>query len=214
MKNKFSLAIVLALINITTTGASSSYPVLGIVTDAKGSVDRSASVTAVPVQNDGSAGDLGWVHVDNKGGFRLSLKPGRYIIRAKDEAEGYPDPNLLLCADPSADFPEVLVEASDVSGVRVVLGMQGGILEGDVLDASTARGIAKARLTIRDAQDESAFVEFFTDKTGHFRFTVPRKTVHVSAAAAGYNSIEYHGGERMTLSGGDHRSMVIKLRSE
>jgi carboxypeptidase family protein len=216
MKNSLLLAVVLALllISLTAAGFSSDHSVFGIVTDTKGSVVKSASVTAVPIESGGSAGDLGWVHVDNNGGFRLILKPGRYVIRAKDEADGYPDPNFLLCADPSSSFPQVLVEQSDVSGVRASLGTQGGTMEGEVLDASTQRRIAKARLTIRDAQDHSAFVEFFADETGHFRFTVPSKPVDVTAAAAGYHTTRYHGGEAMALSGGEHRSMVIELRSE
>ena len=216
MEKRLLLAVVLAplLINLTATGFSSDHYVLGIVVDANGSVVGNASVTAVPVDEGGSAGDLGWVHADNNGWFRLVLRPGRYVIRAKDESDGYPDPSFLLCSDPRANFPQISVERSDVSGVRAVVGMKGGVLEGDLRDASTQQGIPKAKVTIRDAQKPYAFVEVFADKTGHFRFTVPSKPIHVVATAAGYETIQYEGGKLLTLSGGEHRSLMVELRPQ
>jgi len=92
------------LMGLTQAGFSSDHSVLGVVTDVNGSVVGSASVTAVPVEEGGSGGDLGWVHTDNIGRFRLLLRSGRYVIRAKDEADGYPDPSFLLCSDPRANW--------------------------------------------------------------------------------------------------------------
>jgi Carboxypeptidase regulatory-like domain len=127
MRKRLLAAVVpLLLMGFTLAGFSSDGSVLGVVTDVNGSVVAGASVTAVPVEEGGNGGDLAWVHTDNGGGFRLLLKPGRYVIRAKDEADGYPDPSFLLCSDPRANFPQVSVEGLDVSDVRVVLGTRGG----------------------------------------------------------------------------------------
>lgn len=198
---------------LTATGPPRDYSVLGVVTDANGNVVPSASVSAVPIEGGGSAGDLGWLHTDNNGEFHLVLKPGRYVIRAKDEADGYPDPSFLLCSDPSAKFPQVSVGESDVSGVRVILGMKGGVLEGDLRDSSTQRTIPKAKVTVRDIQNPNAFVEIFADKMGHFRLTVPNKPLEVLAVAAGYKTARYMGSERLILSGGERRNIVIDLSS-
>lgn len=214
MRKRLLLAVLpLLLMGLTVPGFSSDHSILGVVTDVNGSAIGSASVTAVPVEEGGSAGDLRWVHADNSGRFRLLLRPGRYVIRAKDEADGYPDPSFLLCFDPSANFPQVSVEQLDVSGVRVVLGTKGGVLEGDLRDALTQHPIPKAKVTIRDAQNPNAFVEVFADKTGHFRFTVPSRPVHVLATAGGYDAAQYEG-EPLLLSGGEHRSVKIELRPQ
>jgi hypothetical protein len=198
---------------LTPAGFSIDHGIHGVVTDINGSVVGSASVAAVPLEEGGSAGDLGWVHTDNSGRFRLLLRPGHYVIRAKDEADGYPDPSFLLCSDSSANFPRVSVEGLDVPGVRVVLGARGGVLGGDVRDALTQQPIPNAKVTIRDAQRPNAFVEVFADKTGYFRFTVPSKPVQVIATAGGHEAARYEG-EPLILSGGQHRSVKIKLRPQ
>jgi hypothetical protein len=212
-KRLFAAIVPLLLVGLTPAGFSSDHSILGVVTDINGSVVGSASVTAVPLEESGSAGDLGWVHTDNSGRFRLLLRPGHYVIRAKDEADGYPDPSFLLCSDSSANFPRVSVEGLDVSGVRVVLGTRGGVLEGDLRDALTQQPIPNAKVTIRDAHSPNAFVEVFADKTGHFRFTVPSKPIHLIATAEGHKEAQYEG-EPLILSGGQHRSVKIKLRPQ
>jgi len=112
------------------------------------------------------------------GRFQILLPPGHYQIRAKAEEEGYPDPSFLFCADPAAIFPDVVVGDEKISGVRVVLGLRGGLLEGEVRDAETGGGIRKSRATIVDANDPKEYVEVFTDDAGHFRFTVPPKRIN------------------------------------
>lgn len=97
--------------------------------------------------------------------------------------------------------------------MRVVLGTRGGVLEGDLRDALTQQPIPNAKVTIRDAQSPNAFVEVLADKAGHFRFTVPNKPVHVIATAGGHEATRYEG-EPLILSGGQHRSVKIKLRPQ
>jgi hypothetical protein len=216
MRKAILLAVALPFLvmSLTATILSSDYSVIGVVTDAKGSTVRNASVTAIPAEEGMSASGIGWVHTDTNGGFRLVLKPGRYLIRAKDETDGYPDPNFLLCSDPSAKFPQVSVEDSDVLSVRVILGTKGGVLEGDLRDSSTQRPLPKGKVTIRDAQNPNVFVEIFADKMGHFRFTVPNKDLHVLAAAVGYKTTQYVESERLILSGGERRSIAIDLEAQ
>src|SRR5271165_4669811 len=144
-----------------------------------------SSVEAFPVQEDGFAGTVSWTQVDDKGNFRLALPRGRYEIRAKNEPEGYPDPNSLLSADPGAIFPEVSVGALDIEGLRIKLGPKGGVLDGIVRDRATHAPIPKAKVTIRDVDRPQAFVEVFTDAAGRFRLTVPRRPLLISATGGG-----------------------------
>jgi hypothetical protein len=188
-------------------GGTEERSVAGVVTTIDGSDAPRACISARPVGT--SAGNLGCTEADEHGAFTIRLRPGEYIIRAKDEAEGYPDPNFLLASDPSAKFPRVVVGQSDVSGVRVVLGAKGGVLEGIVRDQATGFPIVGAKVTISDAHAPGAYVEVFSNKDGAFQFTVPAKPVVVSAAAMSYES---GPTEEVTLTGGRHRSIEINLR--
>jgi hypothetical protein len=191
-----------------------THTVFGVVTDAHGLVVAGASVAAIPVEEKGSAGNFGWVHVDNKGRFRLVLTPGRYVVRGKDEADGYPDPSFLLCSDPNADFPEIAVEQADISDVRVVLGTRGGVVLGDLRDETTQHTVSKGKVTIRDARQQDVFVEVFTNEVGHFQFTVPNKPIQILATAPGYRVTYYEGGAELLLSGGERRTVAIGLNRE
>jgi hypothetical protein len=143
--------------------------VTGIVTGAGGSNVEGACVLALRVEPSGSAGNVGCTPANRDGTFKIKLRPGRYVIRAR--GAGYPDPNFLLSADPSSRFPEINVGGSDISGLNVVVGSKGGTLEGEVRDRTTGLPIRSAEITIRDAHDSKAFVEVFSDAAGHFRFT-------------------------------------------
>jgi len=188
---------------------SAERNVAGVVTRIDGSELPGACVFARAAGAGASAGNMGCTETDEHGGFTMRLRPGEYIIRAKDEAEAYPDPNFLLSADPSAKFPQVIVGQSDISGVRVTLGAKGGVLEGKVQDETTRLPIVGAKITISDARAPGAYVEVFSNKDGGFQFTVPAKPVLISATAMGY---EKRRAEEVALSGGQHRRIEIDLR--
>jgi hypothetical protein len=180
-----------------------------------GSGVANASVEAMPIlskSSGGSTAQFTWVTADNRGRYRISLSPGKYEIRAKDEADGYPDPNFLLSADPSANFPEISVEEADVSGIRVSLGAKGGVLEGDLRNEATQGTVPKGKVIIRDARTPEVFVEVFADTTGHFQFTVPHKPILISATAPGYAKTSFADGEELTFSEGERRSIIIELK--
>jgi hypothetical protein len=172
------------------------HTVSGSVTDATGSAGPTASVGAVPAGETSSVGDVRWVHVDNNGGFRITRRPGRYLIRAKEEGEGYPDPSFLLSADNGVVFSEVTVGESGLTGVPVALGARGGILSGELRDNANRQPIPKGKATIRDAERRDAFVEVTTNGEGRFRFAVPSKPLQISAAAPGYLTSRYGEGGR------------------
>jgi hypothetical protein len=165
----------------------------------------------MPIEENGTAGDFGWVHVDDEGRFRLALKRGHYIVRAKAEADGYPDPSFLLCSDPNASFPEVTVEQTDVSDVEVVLGTRGGLLAGDLRDEATQQAVPNGKVTIRDARRHDALVEVSANQMGHFQFTVPSRAIQVLATAPGYRVTYYGDGVELLLSEGEHRNLTIGL---
>jgi hypothetical protein len=185
---------------------SAPRAVSGIVTSADGSTVEGACVSALPMES--NAGNSGCNRTDQQGRFRLTLRPGRYVLRAKDEATGYPDPMFLLSSDPAAGFPEIVVSESDVSGVKVVLGSRGGTLDGEIRDSNSGLPISGAKVTIRDKHNPAAYVEVFSDANGRFQFTVPAKPVSVSATAKGYKS---SSKEEVVLSGGQHRTLDIHL---
>jgi len=178
----------------------------GIVAKVDGSKMAGACVLASVV--DSSAGNLGCVQTDKAGRFAMRLRPGRYVIRAKDEAEGYPDPLFLFSADPTAKFPEIVVGESDISDLRVTLGARGGVLEGNVLDRATRLPIAGAKVRISNAREPSAYVEVFSDKDGRFQFAVPAKPIFLSTTATEYKNVRT--GE-LVLSGGQYRIVEIEL---
>jgi len=200
------IVVVCCAPSVVASGQAEEHSVAGVVTGIDGSEAPRACVSARPVGP--SAGNMGCTEADEHGAFTMRLRPGEYIMRAKDEAEGYPDPNFLLSTDPSAKFPRVVIGQSDVSGVRVVLGARGGVLEGRVRDKATGLPIVGAKVTISDARAPAAYVEVFSNKDGAFQFTVPARPVIVSAAATSY---EKGRPEEVALSGGRHVSIEINL---
>jgi Carboxypeptidase regulatory-like domain len=188
-------------------GEPTEQNVAGVVMRVDGSEVPGACVSARAVG--ASAGNMGCTKTDEHGAFTMRLRPGEYVIRAKDEAEGYPDPSFLLSADPTAKFPQVVVGQSDISGVHVTLGAKGGVLEGKVQDEATRLPIVGAKITISDARSPGAYVEVFSKKDGGFQFIVPAKPVFIFATAIGY---ENGRAEEVALSGGQHRSIEIDLR--
>jgi len=205
------LWFVLAAVLIAAAQGETPRTIRGSVTDNSGSVVTTASVAAIPSDEQGSAGDFGWVHVDEEGRFRLTLTSGRYVIRAKAEADGYTDPSFLLSSDSSVRFPEITVAQADISNIHVVLGMKGGMLAGNLQDEATQQPVPKGKVTIRDARQRDAFVEVSADQNGHFQFTVPNKAIQLIATAPGYRTTYYENGSEIVLSGGEHRSVSIRL---
>lgn len=214
-KRAFTIGIIVVLTSAFSSVGETAAPqtLSGIVVTADGSVLPKVKVQAQPIGDVGTVGTLSWTPTDKEGRFQISLEPGRYRIRAKAEDDGYPDPSFLLSSDPSATFPDVLVSDSRISDVRVVLGSKGGVLEGEVRDGETGRAIAKAKVTISDANDPKAYVEVFTDRTGQFHFTVPPKPIAIRATAAGYVPASFNSGDGVKLSGGERRSVTIDLET-
>jgi hypothetical protein len=203
--------LVVGSLCLTSSQHEIAHTVSGLVTDAAGLALASASVAAIPVEEVASAGDFGWVRVDDQGRFRLALTPGRYVVRAKGEADGYPDPSFLLCADASSKFPEISVDGGDIPDVRVVLGTRGGILAGDLRDQITQQAVSRGKVTIRDARRHDAFVEVSANNEGHFQFTVPSKPIQITATAPGYRVTYYERGAELVLSRGERRTLIIEL---
>jgi hypothetical protein len=201
-----SVSTSLALANV-----GREYSVAGIIVNARGNIVPGASVVAVPIAGRGVAGSLHWVPADAEGRFKLKLRRGSYEIRAKDDRHGYPDPSMLLSADPSARFPTVRVEDADVDSVRVILGEQGGILHILIRDRGTGRPIAGAKAIVRDARDAEVFVELNADDHGNIQFAVPHKALVIVAEATGYSAEMFHNGEEVELSNSDNRDIVFDL---
>jgi len=192
--------------------------VSGTVTDSTGSESAHALVQAMLRTKSESGGIVGdhpnpWIEADDHGRFRINLPPGRYKFLAKNEIDGYPDPIFLLNSDETATFPEVTVSQKHLSGVRVTLGRRGGVLEGELIDQRSREPIPRCKIMIRDARNPDAYVEVFADQAGRFRFAIPSKPVLISATAPGYKTTKIAKSELM-LSGGEHRSIGLRLEAE
>jgi len=216
MRNRRRTCILLVL-TVLFVGAAlggARVRISGTVRDSSGRSLAHAYVKAVPVVQESGAGRVGssgnpWVAADSSGAFTLSLPPGQFRIKGKDEMDGYPDPSFWLGLDPEARFPEIMVGNEDIDSVEVVVGIQGGILSGHIVDARTNSPIANAKIRIQDAQNSYAFVEVFTNSEGHFRYTVPNKPILIFVTAAGYK--EFQGDAEQTLSHGEQRNMEVEL---
>jgi len=205
------LFLMLALFTMPALGQRT---VTGAVLDAAGVPVENASVEAVPKPEqgaDGFAGSHHWVRADERGWFNLQLSPGRYKIVAKRESEGYPDPSFIFNSDKTAVFPEVSVENSDISGVRVRLGTRGGFLYGTLRSQRDRNPVPHGTVTIRDARNTAAYVQLFTDSGGHFKLAIPSKPVVVSGTAPGHIGASFGKGQELTLLPGEHVSLVIEL---
>lgn len=185
----------------------------GIVVTSQGSPVAGAQVWAFPVTSRGWVGNVPRVATDKKGQFTLIVSPGRYVIRAGAGQSEYPDPDAVLSADPTAHFPMIVVGAADVSGVVVRLGKRGALLDGGVYDAKSGRPIPNAKVTIRGTQNDG-WVQLTCDKQGKFRYILPSKPVVISAAASGYKLARFAGGQRLTLTGGEHKTISLALTRE
>ncbi|OLB83781.1 MAG: hypothetical protein AUI17_07975 [Acidobacteriales bacterium 13_2_20CM_2_55_5] len=212
-------AIAFALVLSTASGAVGlEATVSGTVTDSTGSESAHALVQAMLRTKSESGGIVGdhpnpWIEADDHGRFRINLPPGRYKFLAKNEIDGYPDPIFLLNSDETATFPEVTVSQKHLSGVRVTLGRRGGVLEGELIDQRSREPIPRCKIMIRDARNPDAYVEVFADQAGRFRFAIPSKPVLISATAPGYKTTKIAKSELM-LSGGEHRSIGLRLEAE
>jgi len=219
-----------ALIRRTLTGAlclicscrvdAANPTVHGTVVDADGTPSSHAHVEALPVLSQLSKGGVvgdtpnPWTAADPSGHFEIVLAPGRYRIRGKDEADGFPDPTFWLNIDPKAKFPVISVDEKDIAGVKVPLGSRGGILYGSVQDADTRTPIVNAKLRLQAARNSDAYVDIFTNHAGQFQRTVPSKPILISVTAPGYKMASVQAGTEVTLSPGERRQIDIDLRHE
>ncbi|HKW25876.1 MAG TPA: carboxypeptidase-like regulatory domain-containing protein [Terriglobales bacterium] len=189
-----------------------TYTVSGSVINLDGIPVASALVTVMGLGDHGGAGQLLTTAVDANGRFRIALAPGRYVIRAKDEAHGYPDPNFLFSADPRARFPDIIVGDADISGLKVILAAKGGIIDGILRDRVSLRLIPNGKVVLRDAANPDVLVQLSADRNGRFEFAVPNKPILISGVAPGYTSTLFADGEPLTLSGGERRDVSMTLQ--
>lgn len=203
---------------VAFSAATGQTKLSGQVFDSLGATMAHALVEAVPRpegQDQAKFADRPnpWVQTNARGEFVITLAPGRYKIRAKDEDLGYPDPVYWLNADPTTVFPEIVVTdgEKEIADIRVVLGRRGGVLSGKLIDQPSGSPIAHGKVTLRDSENASAYVEVFTNSNGHFEFTVPSKPIIVSASAAGYRASTFASGAPLLLSPGEHREITLDL---
>lgn len=215
--NRFVALALLCASFCATQNQAKSATITGRVIGPDGSEIPNAKVWAMRVPEEGASGIAGDVHLesaDNHGRFGITLQPGRYVVQAKAEEAGYPDPDATLSVDPTARFPTIFVGQSDISGIVVKLGKKGGVLEGYVYDAQSKTPVAGSKVTLRDPHNPQAIVELFPEKNGHFQFAVPSKPILVLAWAPRYKPLTFASGHPLQLSPGEHRNIVLELEHQ
>ncbi len=210
---KLPIACLLSVLVMFASAAPvlAQHTVSGIVVDVGGLPVDNASVEAVPATADPNTPAPRWMRADSQGRFTLQLAPGHYRIIAKREAEGYPDPTLPFNADKTAVFPDIAVENSDISDVRVRFGVKGGFLYGTVRTQRDRSPVPHGIVTIRDARNKTAYVQYRADTEGRFQVAIPSKPIVVSAMAPGHTGASFGNGMEVTVLPGEHVSLVIEL---
>jgi hypothetical protein len=217
MKHDTVILVTGLIVLFLTARLSAETAIHGTVADFAGNPVAHAYVEAIPVATTSAVATVGngsnpWVAADNDGNFQLSLEPGRYRIRAKDEADGYPDPSFWVNLDPRAKFPVITVGNEQLENVKVVLGAQGAILSGRAQDSETNKPLVGVKIRIQDARNPPAYLEIFTGDDGHFQYVVASKPLLISATVRGYESFSFEHGAEITLMPGEHREFLLEMR--
>jgi hypothetical protein len=184
----------------------------GTVVDSLGSPVAGAEVTADPVRSVHNV--VRWVTADQEGRFVIDgLQWWSYSVRAKKEAEGYPDTMSDLFNDGSAQ-PVTLSPGAPVGAVVVKLGPKAGFITPAYTDAETGQAV-RADLRIWGWDDPVHY--FHTARQPHPDLLIPSgKPIGIEFDAAGYDPWRYPSGsgtgQPITLGPGERQTIKVALR--
>ena len=168
----------------------------GRVLDTQGNPIAGAKVDTYPLDRpDASAPPITYVaYTDEKGRFFLDgVLPGRHMVYASKEDQGYPDTFFaFFVADPEA-VPKVSVSDKQVTqGVDIRLGEKAAKLVGRVMDARTGQPVEDAEIIFYRADNPSiSYTTGPNESEGRFRRLIPSIPFKIKVSAPGYEDWYY-----------------------
>ena len=158
------------------------------------------------------------VRANREGQFSLRLnQPGRYVILASQEKEGYAKAFLPAYGVPAVPPPEVDVDEGHSRHSLVIrLGPKLGRLTARVLDAETHRPVEKGQVELQVRSDHNALVRQKPYSKGQFQLSLPPRLFNLRVSAEGYQDWSGNGSneqpEFFVVELGDHREITVLLR--
>src|SRR5262245_22618789 len=162
-----------------------SNVVEGQVLSLEGSPIPEADVIAVAI---GAWDRVSRVRANREGQFSLRLDhPGRYVILAKQEKEGYAGVFNPAWGVPAVPPPEVLVDAYTTRhSVVVRLGPKLGRFIARVVDMETGHPVLAGHVELQVRSDHGAFARETPYSDGRFELVLPPRLFSLKVTSPGY----------------------------
>jgi len=196
-----------------------SAEVEGQVLNLEGSPIPEADVVAIAVgDRDRDRSRIPRVPANPEGYFSFRLdQPGRYVILASQQKEGYASAFFPAYGVPAVPPPEVLVDEGEARhSVVIRLGPKLGRFTGKVIDAETNRPVEKGQVELQVHSDHGALVRHPLYFKGQFQFSAPPRLFNLRVSAEGYQDWDGNGSkeqpEFFVVELGDHREITVLLR--
>jgi hypothetical protein len=219
--NKFLVAAFFVLFaNITLRSADEDRigSIEGTVTYEDGRPVRGATAYATPGDR-AIAGILPHAETDENGHFVIRrLWLGKFMVSAKKEDEGYPEPTYAFQVGMTTEVN--LTASNPIAGVSLRLGPKAGIITGTVTDVTTGSLVYPcAKLSWKDRPN--IFVEGTGLVSDKYRVLVPSdKDVMLKVWVDGYQNWFYPGvadqeaAKALRLKPGEELRLDIKLQPD
>lgn len=170
----------------------SAGSIAGMVLDDSGRPIAGATVNAIPASQSGAgvAPPVAFTsaRTDASGRFLLeNVTPGRYVLNAAKEDEGYPSTSLAFFAGGGRTTEIKVNERQAAQNVMVQLGPKAARLTGRVVDGVTGQPIANAEMTLTRADNPNNYHITGPNRPGaDFQLMVPSAPFTLKVTAPGY----------------------------
>jgi len=208
----------LAILDQSEAG-NSKFSIIGQVLDLDNRPIAQAAVyahLAVPEQAETPPCAL----ANDEGRFSIQIeKPGKYVISAHQEKEGYADTSAVAFGPPAVPLPEVEAgENPAQQQVVIYLGPKAGKLIGHVIDAETSLPIESGKIELCQRTPQSVFIMHASIYKGDVQLLVPTTPFTLKVSAAGYrdwngNAVSSEPGV-FVIGSGDVQELEISLHPE
>jgi hypothetical protein len=154
---------------------------------------------------------------DNEGKFSIQIeRPGKYMLSAYQEKEGYADTWVTVFGPSVVPLPEVVVEEGlTQQSVVIHLGPKAGKLFGHVIDAETNLPMESSAIELRQETAQSTFIMHSPCYKGQFQLLVPTTPFTLKVSAAGYCDWNGSSGTKEStlflIGSGDVQELEILL---
>jgi len=194
-----------------------SAVVEGQVLNLEGSPIPDADVLAVAI-GIRDRGRTARVRASRQGQFSLGLdRPGRYVVLASQEKEGYASAFFPTYGVPAVPLPEVFVDESQtLHSVVIRLGPKPGKFAGRVFDAVTGQPVEKGQVELQVRSLSNALLRQRPYSRGQFQFWAPPSLFSLRVSAPGYEDWYGNGSkeqpETFAIQLGDRQEITVLLR--